>query len=333
MVRNIINFVDYFMDINLKKSRNSMELQFLGTGAGVPSKQRNVTSIALKLLDERNAIWLFDCGEGTQQQILNTTIKPRKIEKIFITHLHGDHIFGLPGLISSRSFQGGEGMLEIYGPKGIKNFILTSLRVSESHVKYQLKIIEIEKTGLIFEDQGFKVYCEELDHRIQCFGYRVEESDFQGELQVEKLKELNIPAGPIYKRIKDGEIVELADGRVIDGKEFIGEARDGRIVTILGDTRFHKNSLKLGLNADVLVHESTFSADEGKMAKSYFHSTSTQAATIAKEANAKLLILTHISARYLGKAVYELEKEAQSVFKNTKIVKDFDTIEIPLKKD
>lgn len=310
-----------------------MELQFLGTGAGVPSKQRNVTSIALKLLDERNEIWLFDCGEGTQQQILETTIKPRKIGKIFITHLHGDHIFGLPGLLSSRSFQGGETPLEIYGPKGIKNFVQTSLRVSESHLKYQLNIIEIDETGLIFKDQGFKVYCEELDHRIKCYGYRVEEPDFQGELQVEKLKALNIPAGPIYKRIKDGEIVTLADGRTIDGKDFIGESREGRIVTILGDTRFHPNSQKLAQNADLLVHESTFSADEGKMARSYFHSTSTQAATVAKEGNVKKLVLTHISARYLGKAVYELEKEAQTIFRNTRVVKDFDVVEIPLKKD
>lgn len=310
-----------------------MELQFLGTGAGVPSKQRNVTSIALKLLDERNEVWLFDCGEGTQQQILETTIKPRKIEKIFITHLHGDHIFGLPGLISSRAFQGGETALEIYGPKGIKSFILTSLKVSDSHLKYPLNIIEIEEAGLLFEDDGFKVYCEELDHRIKCYGFRIEEPSFQGELKVDKLKELNIPAGPVYKRIKNGEVVELADGRVIDGKEFIGESREGRIVTILGDTRFHPNSIKLGKQADVIVHESTFSADEGRMAKNYFHSTSTQAATVAKEAGAKQLLLTHISARYLGKAVYELEKEARTIFPQTKIVKDFDIIDIPLKRE
>ncbi|MGX7024365.1 ribonuclease Z [Vagococcus hydrophili] len=310
-----------------------MEIQFLGTGAGVPSKQRNVTGIALKLLDERNAVWLFDCGEGTQQQILNTTIRPRKIEKIFITHLHGDHIFGLPGLLSSRSFQSGEGVLEIYGPKGIRNFVLTSLKVSETHLKYQIKFIEIEEAGLIFEDQGFKVYCEELDHRIKCYGYRVEEADFQGELLVDKLKELNIPSGPIYKRIKNGEICELNDGRVIDGKDFIGESRDGRIVTILGDTRLHPNSLKLAQDADVLVHESTFSRDESKMAKSYYHSTSTQAASVARDSKAKQLLLTHISARYLGKAVHDLEDEAKAVFPNTKIVRDFDVIEIPLKKN
>lgn len=309
-----------------------MELQFLGTGAGVPSKQRNVTSIALKLLDERNEIWLFDCGEGTQQQILETTIRPRKIEKIFITHLHGDHIFGLPGFISSRAFQGGESPLEIYGPKGIKSFILTSLKVSDSHLKYPLIIKEIEESGLLFEDKGFKVYCEELDHRIKCFGFRVEEPDFQGELQVEKLRELKIPAGPIYKRIKNGELVELEDGRLINGKEFIGESREGRIVTILGDTRYHPNSIKLAQEADVVVHESTFSADEAKMARNYYHSTSAQAATVAKKANAKQLLMTHISARYLGKAVYDLEREAKNIFLNTKVVKDFDIIEIPLKR-
>ncbi|MGO3732723.1 MAG: ribonuclease Z [Vagococcus sp.] len=307
-----------------------MDIQFLGTGAGVPSKQRNVTSIALKLLDERNAVWLFDCGEGSQQQILHTAIRPRKIEKIFITHLHGDHIFGLPGLISSRSFQGGDDTLEIYGPKGIKDFVRTSLRVSETHLKYPLKFIEIEQPGLIFQDKTFSVYCEELDHRIKCYGYRVEEADYTGELQVEKLKELGIPAGPIYKKIKDGEIVELPDGRVINGQDFIGASRKGRTVTILGDTRLHPNSLLLAQDADVLVHESTFNQNESQMAKSYYHSTTTQAASIAKKANVKQLLLTHISARYLGKALYDLEKEAQHVFKASKIVKDFDIITVPL---
>lgn len=307
-----------------------MELEFLGTGAGVPSKQRNVTSIALKMLDERNEVWLFDCGEGTQQQILNTAIRPRKIEKIFITHLHGDHIFGLPGLISSRSFQGGDTPLEIYGPKGIKQYVLTSLKLSDTHLKYPIKFIEIETTGVIFTDKKIKVTCEELDHRIKCLGYRIEEADFQGELQVEKLKALNIPSGPIYKRIKDGEIVTLADGRIIDGRDFIGEAKKGRTVTILGDTRLTKNCYKLAQNADVLVHESTFNQNEAKLAKSYYHSTTAQAAQVAKESGVQMLLLTHISSRYLGKAVYELQQEAQQIFKQTKVVKDFDIITIPI---
>ena len=128
-----------------------MQIEFLGTGAGSPSKQRNVSSLALKLLEERKAVWLFDVGEATQHQILQTTIRPRKIEKIFITHLHGDHIFGLPGLLSSRSFQGGTEPLTIYGPKGIKEYVQVALRVSESRLSYPIKFVELTDDGEIFQ--------------------------------------------------------------------------------------------------------------------------------------------------------------------------------------
>ncbi|MBP1044609.1 ribonuclease Z [Vagococcus sp. BWB3-3] len=306
-----------------------MELQFLGTGAGVPAKQRNVTSVALKLLDERNAIWLFDCGEGTQQQILRTSIRPRKVEKIFITHLHGDHIFGLPGFLSSRSFQGGDSPLTIIGPKGIKQFVETSLKISDSHVKYPIIYNEIDETGVIFKDHQFTVTCLPLDHRIECYGYRVVETDHEGELQVEKLKAAQIPSGPIYGRLKKGETVELPDGRIIDGRDFIGHAQKGRTVTILGDTRKHPNSVILGKDADVLVHESTFNQEESKLARAYYHSTTKQGAEVAREAGAKQLLLTHISARYVGNDAKNLELEAKAVFPNSRVVRDFDCIDIP----
>lgn len=306
-----------------------MELEFLGTGAGVPAKHRNVSSIALKLLDEINAVWLFDCGEGTQMQILHSTIRPRKIEKIFVTHLHGDHVYGLPGLISSRSFQGGMTPLEIYGPTGTESFIRTALRISQTKLSYPLKIKEITEDGLLFKNNTFSVSCKKLDHGIDCFGYRVVEADHKGELNVAKLQELNIPSGPIYGRLKQGEIVTLADGRKIDGKDFVGKAKKGRIVTILGDTRKSKHAVSLAHDADVLVHESTFNRKEAKMAAAYFHSTTQQAAEVAKEARVKKLILTHISARYVGKDALALLKEAQEVFPNTMMAKDFDTIEVP----
>lgn len=307
-----------------------MELQFLGTGAGVPAKHRNVSSIALKLLDERNAVWLFDCGEGTQLQILKSTIRPRKIEKIFITHLHGDHIFGLPGLLSSRSFQGGNEKLEIYGPVGIAEFIRTALKVSQTRLSYELKFIEI-KEGVVFSDKQFTVSCKPLDHGIASFGYRIVETDHEGELQVDKLAALNIPSGPIYGKIKRGESVELPDGQVINGKDFVGEKKLGRTVTILGDTRKTPNSVALAENATVLVHESTFNKDEAKMAKAYYHSTSHQAAQVALEAKVEKLILTHISARYLTGDIIQLENEAKEIFPNTKVVKDMEIIEIPFK--
>ena len=310
-----------------------MELQFLGTGAGVPAKHRNVTSIALKLLDERNEVWLFDCGEGTQMQILRTTIRPRKIGKIFITHLHGDHIFGLPGLISSRSFQGGDTPLEIYGPKGIEEYIKVSLGISQTRLSYPLKFIELNETDPIFTDQQFSVYAKKLNHGIDSFGYRVVEHDHKGELQVDRLKELGIPAGPLYGKLKQGETIQLEDGRTINVKDVVGPNKKGRIVTILGDTRKTHNSVVLAENSDILVHESTFNKDEARMAYNYFHSTTHQAAEVAKEAQAKRLLLTHISARYLGKAALELEKEAKEVFENTTIMKDFDSIEIPFREE
>lgn len=308
-----------------------MEIEFLGTGAGVPAKQRNVTSMALKLLDERNAVWLFDCGEGTQQQILRTNLRPRKIEKIFITHLHGDHIFGLPGLLSSRSFQGGEEPLTIIGPKGIKNYVETSLKISESHVKYPIIYNEIDETGVIFKDHQFTVSCLPLDHRIKCYGYRIEEADHEGELQVEALKELDIPAGPLYGRLKKGEKVQLEDGRIIDGKDFVGPSQKGRIVTILGDTRKHPNAEILAKDADLLVHESTFNKNEKKLAKAYFHSTTEEAAEVARDSGVEKLVLTHISARYVGNSARELENEAKDIFPNSQIVRDFDCIDIPFK--
>lgn len=308
-----------------------MELEFLGTGAGSPAKQRNVTSIALKLLAERNEVWLFDVGEATQHQILRTSIRPRKIAKIFITHLHGDHLFGLPGLLSSRSFQGGDEPLTIYGPEGVQDFVRTALRVSETKLSYPLSFVTVHK-GLIFEDQTFSVVADLLDHRIKSYGYRIVEKPHPGSLLVDKLRRDRVPAGPIYAKLKAGQSVTLDDGRTIDGRQYITEAQPGRIVTILGDTRQVKAIAPLAQDADVLVHESTFGRQEAKLARQYYHSTNVQAAKLAKKANVHQLLLTHISARYMGKKIFELVKDAQAVFANTRVVSDFDVIDVPFKK-
>lgn len=305
-----------------------MEVQFLGTGSGVPAIHRNVTGIALKLLNERNAVWLFDCGEGTQMQILRTNIRPRKVEKIFITHLHGDHIFGLPGLVSSRSFQGGDEPLEIYGPKGIRAFIETALKTSQTRLSYPIKYTEISAEGLLFQDKQFSVYCAKLDHGVDSYGYRVVEHDYVGELQVDKLQQLGIASGPVYGQLKRGEIVTLENGQVLNGQDFIGPSKKGRVVTILGDTRKTDAAIRLSLGSDLLVHESTFDKDEAQKARSYFHSTNKQAAEVAKAAQVKQLILTHISARYLAKEAAQMEKDAQKIFPNTRLAKDFDSFEV-----
>lgn len=298
-----------------------MELVFLGTGAGVPSRGRNVTSIALSMLNERNTIWLFDCGEATQHQIMRSQIKLSKLEKIFITHLHGDHIFGLPGLLSSRSFQGGESDLTIYGPAGIEEYVETSLRLSGTRLTYKIIFNEIEP-GLIFEDKMFSITADELDHGLRSFGYRIIEKDKPGALDAKKLIAAGVEAGPIFQHLKNGETVTLADGRVINGKDYIDEPQKGKIISIFGDTKATDSELGLALNADVLVHEATFEGDKEKLAGEYMHSTTLQAASLAKKANVKKLILTHISSRYDREASKELLIEAQSVFENTEIAYD-----------
>lgn len=306
-----------------------MDFVLLGTGAGVPAKARNVTAIALQLLEERGTVWLFDCGEATQHQILKTAVKPRKIEKIFITHLHGDHIFGLPGLLSSRSFQGGVEKLTVYGPKGIDAYITTSLQVSGTHLKYPLEIIEIEE-GIVFEDEQFTVTALSLDHGIYSVGYRIVEKDRPGSLLVDQLLQEGVKPGPLFKALKNGEMVRLDDGRVLNGKDYLGDPQKGRIITVLGDTRVCSNALILAESADFLVHEATFSAEETEMASAYFHSTTVQAAETAMKAGAKRLILTHISSRYTLEDSERLKEESKAIFANTIMAEDLMAIKIPL---
>ncbi|MGM7681461.1 ribonuclease Z [Cytobacillus sp. Hm23] len=305
-----------------------MEVIFLGTGAGVPAKERNVTSIALQLLEERASVWLFDCGEATQHQILHTSIRPRRIDKIFITHLHGDHIFGLPGLLGSRSFQGGETPVTVYGPTGIKDYLSISLKTSSTRLKYDLHIHEVDE-GLIYEDEQFHVTAGKLEHGITSYGYRIVEKDLPGALLVDELKARGIPPGPIYQQIKKGLTIELENGDIIDGKQFIGPSQKGRIITVLGDTRSNEKSVELGKNADLLIHEATFGGAEEELAYNYFHSTSYEAAEIAKKANVKALMLTHISSRYQGSSSEVLVNEAREIFDNTYMAHDFLSYPIP----
>lgn len=304
-----------------------MKLQFLGTGAGIPAKARNVTAIALKLLEEKGSIWLFDCGEATQHQILHTSIKPRRVEKVFITHLHGDHIYGLPGFLSSRSFQGGETPLTVYGPKGISEYIRISLAVSQTYLKYELRIVEIEE-GVIFEDNDFLIEARTLEHGVTSFGYRIIEKDRPGKLDKDKLLKYGISPGPIYKKIKDGEDLTLNDGTVISSQNFLGPDIKGRIITILGDTRTCDAAEVLAREAKVLVHEATFSEKEASIASEYYHSTTVQAAETAKKADVDSLLLTHISARYDQSLIDQLLQEARAIFPNTYIAEDFSEFDI-----
>lgn len=307
-----------------------MKIQFLGTGSGVPAKARNVSSLVLKLLDEINEIWLFDCGEATQHQILQTSIKPRKITNVFITHMHGDHIFGLPGFLSSRSFQGGDNdPLTIYGPEGIRQFVQNALRFSKSKLSYTIKFVELNNEGgRLNLANGWQIEYLPLNHGVISFGFRIVEPDSQGELLIDQLTQYNIPNGPIFGQLKRGETVTLADGTILNGRDFLGEEKKGRIVTILGDTRPCANLVTLAKNADILVHEATYVDQESDLAHAHFHSTNIQAAKVAKEAQVKKLLMNHISARYLGADAKNLEKQAKSVSPSAQIVYDFTEIEV-----
>jgi ribonuclease Z len=298
-----------------------MKLYFLGTGAGVPSIQRNVSSLALFLPQYEGQIWLFDCGEATQHQILSSPVRLSKVSRIFITHLHGDHIFGLPGLLSSRSFQGMKAPLTLYGPKGLKDFVKISLHTSGTYLHYPLHIVEI-KEGEVFEDGHFQITVGLLEHGIPSYGYRLVEKDQPGSLDADRLRSLGVPPGPIYQQIKKGGIVPLPDGRVIDGKAFIGPTKKGNRIAILGDTRPTANALLLAQQVDLLVHEATLCAGEEAQANTFFHSTTIQAAQLARDAGVKTLILTHISPRYVAEDNPQLLKEARSVFPATYLASD-----------
>ncbi len=309
-----------------RESRESMQLLFLGTGAGMPSKQRNTSALVLKLLEERGTVWLFDCGEATQHQILHTTVKPRKIEKIFITHMHGDHIFGLPGLLGSRSFQGGEEPLEIYGPKGIKEYIEMTLSFSRTHLTYPIVYRELTE-GVLFEDDSMTVETRLLNHVIPSYGFRIIQKPLPPKLLINKALALGVPKGPLLAKLKNGEDVENETGQVVRSRDVTEPEEPGFIVTILGDTRFCEAAIELGRGADVLVHEATFDGTAKKMAAEYGHSTVYEAAETARLAGAKTLIMNHISARFLPEDDRLLLKQMKEIHTRGFIAHDFSEFE------
>ncbi len=305
-----------------------MLIQFLGTNAGSPSIKRNVTSIALILNNSIYEVWLFDCGEATQHQILRTSIKLSKIRKIFITHMHGDHIFGLPGLLTSRSISNVSEKLEIYGGKGIKSYINMFLKISNSYINFPLNIFEINE-GIILNNKNYQVISFLLNHSIECYGFYIKEKDKIGHLNVNKLIYDGILPGPIYKYLKLGKKIKLNNGKILDGKKYLGKNIKGKNILILGDTSplINKN-YNFFYNLDILIHESTLDHSMSFIANIRGHSTNVQAAMFARKYFVKKLILTHFSSRYNFNDLKKILKECIKIFPNTNIAHDFSIFKI-----
>jgi ribonuclease Z len=315
-----------------------MKVIFLGTSSGMPTLKRNVSSIALVFIN-KNKLWLWDCGEGTQQQIQKTSLKLSKLEKIFISHLHGDHVFGLPGLLASRGLRGGKNQQEvqIFGPEGLDKYLKETLNITKTYIPYKIEVEIIPSNlsaGIIWEDEEYIVRYTELNHNIKTYAYSVEEKKDRSHFLVEKARQLNIPPGPIYRTLKEGKTVELPNGRIFQGKNFLSKIKKGRKIVFCGDTTYCGNLVHLAKSADLLIHETTFSQQEEELAKRNFHSTTIIAAKVAKQAQVKKLLLTHISPRYSSSnnktAITESELlvEAQSVFPETILAEDFMEYEI-----
>lgn len=296
----------------------------------MPTRSRNVSSIALRL-PQRAEIWLFDCGEGTQHQILRSDLKVSQITRIFITHMHGDHIYGLMGLLASCGLAGNPDRIDIYGPPKLDEYLRACGRHSQTHFSYPVKVHTVQP-GVIFEDDEYVVTCAPLTHRVPAYGYRVAEKDRPGRFDVDRAIALGIPSGPIYGQLKRGEVITLPDGRVINGADLCGDLQVGRKFAYCTDTIYCDNAVVLADGADVLVHEATFSHRDAELAYQRLHSTSTMAAQVALAAQVKQLIMTHFSPRYApGNAIVldDLLAEARAIFPKTLMAHDFYTYEIP----
>lgn len=307
-----------------------MQITFLGTSSGVPTRSRNVSSVALRL-PQRAELWLFDCGEGTQHQILRSDLKISQLSRIFVTHMHGDHIFGLMGLLASCGLAGNVEKIDIYGPSGLNEYLQAASRYSHTHFSYPIKVHTVQP-GVIYEDNEFTVTCGLLHHRITAFGYRVAEKDRSGRFDIEKAKALEIPAGPIYGQLKRKETVTLEDGRVINGAELCGPTEIGRKIAYCTDTVYCDGAVQLAKDADVLIHEATFAHQDAEMAFQRLHSTTTMAAQTAYGAEVRKLIMTHFSPRYAPGNSIELKdllKEAKAIFPQTIMAHDFMVYDVP----
>lgn len=294
-----------------------MDLLFLGTSAAVPSRDRSTSCIALR---EGSDIVLMDCGEGSQRQLMVSPFSFMRVGTVLITHLHGDHVFGLPGLIQTMGLSGRTGPLKIYGPVGIRSFVDASMAATEGEAGYPLEITELSG-GERFDIRGFSVECFRTDHGISSLGFVLRAPDRPGRLDHRKVLELGIEDGPDMARLKAGETVNG-----VRPEQVVGPAVKGMSVAYTGDTKPCEATIEAVRGVDVLIHEATYSDRESARAEEHNHSTAVQAARIAEEAGVSYLIMTHISHRYEDRSV--IEDEAREVFPQSYVAEDMELFTI-----
>jgi ribonuclease Z len=303
----------------------SLRIIFLGTAGSIPTPKRSLPAVLVK---RQNEHLMFDAGEGVQKQMIIAKTGFNKNMKVFITHMHGDHVLGLPGLMQTMALLDRKKPVHIYGPTGITQFLENIRETVQFVLTYPVEIHEIEKTGTVCTEEEYDVRAEKSNHSIAGLVYALIEKPRPGRFYPEKAKALNIAEGILWSKLQKGEKIKLPNGRIVRPEEVMGSPRQGRKIVYTGDTRPFENLVKLAIGADLLIHDSTLGDDLEERAKEDGHSTPSQAAKTAKRAKVKKLVLTHISARYSDSTV--LLNQAKKTFKNTVVAEDFMEIEIPL---
>jgi ribonuclease Z len=297
-----------------------LDIVFLGTSGSMPTAKRAPTATLIRRGGER---LLFDCAEGTQRQFLRSGIGLIELREIFLTHYHADHFLGLPGMLKTFALRGREVPLTVYGPQGLVNLFKTLARIF-GKLSYEVQLVEVGP-GDALERDAYRLIPFEVEHGLTALGYALAEDPRPGRFDVEAADALGVPAGEERGLLQRGESVTLDDGKVVTPDEVLGPPRPGRKIVLSGDTQPAASLLEVAHEADVLVHDATFGDEEEDRARETAHTTARQAAQLAAAANVRMLALTHLSNRYFGP---ELEREAQEIFPETVVPRDFDTIEV-----
>jgi ribonuclease Z len=296
-----------------------LDIVFLGTSGSVPTARRGLAGTLVRRGGDRI---LFDCGEGTQRQLLRSTVGLVELPDVFLTHYHADHYLGLPGMLKTFALRGLEVPLTVYGPPGLVDLFAVLRRIF-GRLTYSVELVEL-RPGDAVERGDYRIVAFDVEHGVSANGYALAESVRPGRFDVEAARALGVPEGPLFSRLQNGEAVDLPGGEVRPA-QVLGAPRPGRKLVLAGDTRPARHVLEAAHEADVLVHEATFASEEQERADETLHATAAGAAELARVAGVKMLALTHLSNRYFGP---EIVREAREVFPGTVVPRDFDIIDV-----